>query len=121
MKQTCIKTESFQLAQLGVQLYKYLRSEKKEFILSKQVVLRSATSVGANTREAHHAQSTADFIYKLSIAQKEANETLYWLELLFAEQFLDQVRFNSIYQQALSVYKIITSILVSTKQNYKKK
>lgn len=120
MKQTCIKTESFQLAQLGVQLYKYLRSEKKEFILSKQV-LRSATSVGANTREAHHAQSTADFIHKLSIAQKEANETLYWLELLFAEQFLDQVRFNSIYKQALSVYKIITSILVSTKQNYKKK
>ena len=63
-----------------VNLFKFLSNEKKEFVMSRQI-LKSGTSIGANAREAENAESTADFIHKLSISQKEANETLYWLEL----------------------------------------
>ncbi len=80
MKENIIKNKSFEFALRIIKLYKHLQSEK-EYILSKQI-LRSGTSVGALVRESEHAQSTADFIHKLSIAQKEANESEYWLELL---------------------------------------
>lgn len=81
MSESIIKNKSFDLAIRGVNFYKYLVSEKKEFVMSKQF-LRSITSVGANVREAVNAQSKADFIHKLSISQKECDETMYWLELL---------------------------------------
>lgn len=76
MSESVVKTKSFELAIKGVNFYKYLVSEKKEFVMSKQF-LRSVTSVGANVREAVNAQSKADFIHKLSISQKECDETLY--------------------------------------------
>lgn len=75
-----IKQKSFDFAVRIVKLNQYLTNDKKEFVLSKQI-LRSGTSVGAMIRESEHAQSKADFIHKLSVAQKEINETIYWLEL----------------------------------------
>jgi len=82
MKENVVRDKSFAFAIRIVRLSRYLAENKKEFILSKQI-LRSGTSVGALIREADHAESKADFIHKLSVALKEANETDYWIELLF--------------------------------------
>jgi len=97
-----IKDKSFALR--IVNLYKFL-VEKKEFILSKQL-LRSGTAVGALVREAEHAESTADFIHKMSIAQKEANETEYWIELLFQLQYLEPNQYSSIIVDIQELNKI---------------
>ena len=98
MKNNVIKEKSFSFALEIVKTYKFLSSEKKEFVLSKQM-LRSGTSIGANIREAEHAQSKADFIHKLSIALKEANETEYWLDLLFQSGYLNTAQFHNIKDQ----------------------
>jgi len=95
-----------------VKLYQFLRSEKKEFILSKQV-LKSGTSIGANVREAHCAMSNAEFKAKLNIALKEANETEYWLELLNETQYINEEHFASIYEDCNEINKILTSIIKS--------
>lgn len=116
MAESVIKSKSYQLAVDGVVLYKYLQQEKKEFVLSKQF-LRSITSVGANVREAVNAQSKADFIHKLSISQKECDESLYWLELLKDTQFLSEKEFLPIHNQATEVLKIIRSIIITSKKN----
>jgi four helix bundle protein len=84
--------------------------------LSKQL-LRSGTSVGAMIREAEHAQSTPDFIHKMAIAQKEINETIYWLELLSATDYLTLEQFESINTDAVEIIKLITSIIKSVKTN----
>jgi four helix bundle protein len=84
-----IKEKSFLFAIEIVALYKTL-TDQKEFVLSKQL-LRSGTSIGANVREAEHAQSKADFIHKLSISLKEANETEYWLDLLYETKYLSEL------------------------------
>ena len=97
MSESIIKTKSFELAIRGVNFYKYLVSEKKEFVISKQF-LRSVTSVGANVREAVNAQSKADSIHKLSISQKECDETIYWVELLKETKYISENEFNSIHQ-----------------------
>ena len=97
-----------------VRLYQYLCKEKKEFILSKQL-LRSGTSIGANLREAKYAQSTNDFISKNSIALKEAAETEYWLELLFHTEFLTEKEYNAIKSDCSQLIKILTSIIKTTK------
>src|SRR5262245_53285528 len=89
-----IKSKSYILAIRIVKLYKQLADERKEFVLSKQV-LRSGTSVGANIREAIQAESKADFIHKMCIALKESSETEYWLELLKETNYLDEPTFNS--------------------------
>ncbi|MDR1698792.1 MAG: four helix bundle protein [Prevotellaceae bacterium] len=102
-----------------VKLYQYLTNDKKEYILSKQL-LRSGTSVGAMVRETEHAESTADFIHKLTVAQKEINESLYWLELLNETDYLSKMEFDSINESAVEVIKLITSILKTTKENRKK-
>jgi four helix bundle protein len=81
MKENTVKDKSFAFALRVIKLAKYLENKKREFVLSRQV-LRSGTAIGALVREAEHAESRADFIHKMSIALKEANETLYWLELL---------------------------------------
>jgi four helix bundle protein len=81
MKENIVKNKSFGLAVRIVKLYQYVCEQKKEFVLSKQL-LRSGTSVGAMVREAEHAESKLDFKHKMAIAQKEINETIYWLELL---------------------------------------
>lgn len=114
MKENIIKTKSFEFALRIIKLFKHLQSEKKEYILSKQI-LRSGTSVGAMVREAEHAQSSADFIHKLSIAQKEANETEYWLELLHQSDYLEEAQFRSIYNDANEICKLLAAILKSSK------
>ncbi len=116
MKENVIKNKSFEFAIRIVKLYQFLISEKKEFVLSKQL-LRSGTSVGAMVREAEHSESKADFIHKLAIAQKEMNETIYWLELLNATDYLTQKEFESINTDATAIIKLITSIIKATKSN----
>jgi four helix bundle protein len=116
MSESIVKTKSFELAIRGVNFYKYLVAEKKEYIMSKQF-LRSVTSVGANVREAVNAQSKPDFIHKLSISQKECDESLYWLELLKETNYISAIEFESIYQQNIEVLKIIRSIIITSKKN----
>lgn len=110
-----IKEKSFQFAVRIIKLYKHLTETKKEFIISKQL-LRSGTSVGANVREAHNAESEADFIHKLGIAQKECDETLYWLELLTETNFINEIEFNSLQGDAVELLKILKSIILTMKQ-----
>lgn len=98
-----------------VKLAQYLSLDKKEYVLSKQV-LRSGTSIGANVKEAIRAQSKADFISKMSIALKEASETEYWLELLHETGYITENQFNSIIPECVEVIKIITSIINSAKK-----
>ena len=86
MKENIVKDKSFKFAVRIINLYKYLKTEHKEYVLSQQII-RSGTSVGAITRESEHAESTKDFIHKLSIGLKEINETEYWLDLVFCNQF----------------------------------
>ena len=97
-----------------VKAYKYLTKEKHEYVMSKQL-LRSGTSIGANCREAYRAQSTADFLAKLGIALKEAEETEYWLEVLFETAYLSKAQFNSIYSDNEEIIKLLVSIIKSTK------
>lgn len=99
-----------------IHLYKYLISRKQEFVLSKQV-LRSGTSIGANVREAHRGQSGPDFYTKLNISLKEADETAYWLELLYEGGYLEKRFFDSIYNDCEELIRLLVSIL---KNNYKK-
>ena len=109
------KKKSFDFAIRIVKLYKYLCNNKKEYVLSKQV-LRSGTSIGANVAEAQQAQSKADFISKLSIALKETTETKYWLRLLNATNYLNQSEIKSILDDCIEIEKILTSILRSSKE-----
>ena len=99
-----------------VKLYRYLCDEKREYVLSKQL-LRSGTSIGANCREASRAQSTADFVAKLSIALKEAEETAYWLELLNETSYLDDQQFQSINTDSEELIKLLVSIIKTAKSN----
>lgn len=89
-----------------IKLYKYLRVMKKEFVISKQI-LRSGTSIGANIKESVVAQSKADFYSKLYIALKEANETEYWLELLYESDYIEEKHFKSIYSDCKEIIKIL--------------
>lgn len=116
MKRNVIKDKSFDLSIEIVKLYQFLNDTKKEFVMSKQL-LRCGTSIGALVREAEHAESKLDFIHKNAIAQKEANETLYWLELLFATNYIDQNQHDTLYNKALECLKLLTSIIKSSKQN----
>lgn len=97
-----------------IKMYRYLCEEKKEFVLSKQV-LRSGTSIGANIREGFYGQSDADFIAKLSISQKETSETIYWLELLHESGYLEDGLFHSIYADCEELMKLLTSSLKKKK------
>ena len=100
-------------------LYKYLKEEKQVFVLSKQL-LRSGTSIGANVRESVNAQSRMDFINKLNIALKEANETEYWLELLHESNYLDDKQFESIYNDCGKIAATLTKIIKTTKSGAEK-
>ena len=111
-----IKDKSFDFAISKVRLYQKLTSEKKEFVISKQL-LRSGTSTGALIREAEQGQSKKDFIHKMSIAQKEINETLYWLELLNATHFLETELFQKTHHSALEILKLLTAIIKTSKSN----
>ena len=110
MKQNnIIQEKSFAFAVRIVKLYKFLCEEKKEFVLSKQV-LRSGTSIGANIEESIGGQSDKDFFTKLTIAYKEARETLYWLKLLLATDYLSQEQSDSLLKDAEELCKIIGKI-----------
>jgi four helix bundle protein len=110
------KTYSFALR--IIKAYRYL-TEKNEYILSKQL-LRAGTSIGANCREATYAQSKLDFIGKLSIALKETNETIYWIELLHDSDFIDNDSFKSIHADGLEILKLLISIIKTSKSNLQK-
>ena len=118
MKENIVKNKSFEFAIRVVKLYQFLFDQQKEFVLSKQL-LRSTTSVGAMVREAEHAETKKDFIHKMAIAQKEINETMYWLELLQQTQYLNNEQFESVNNDALEIIKLITSIIKTAKTNIK--
>jgi len=115
MGDSVVKRKSFEFAIRVVELYKYLTTEKKEFVMSKQL-LRSGTSIGANIREAMNGESTADFIHKFAIAQKEAAETLYWLELLNETGFINNNLFGPMHGACEELLKIIKSIILTSKE-----
>jgi len=99
-----------------IRLFQYLQTEKKEFILSKQM-LHSGTSIGANIKEAIKGQSDKDFQHKLNIALKEASETEYWLELLVETEYISEKEFGSLHFDCVEIIKILTSILKTSKSN----
>ena len=114
-RKNVVREKSFKFSVRVINLYKILCNERKEFVLSKQL-LRSGTSIGANVREASNAESNADFIHKLAIAQKECDETSYWLELLYETEFINKIEFDSINNDANELLKIIRSIILSSKK-----
>lgn len=113
MNKNIVKEKSFDFAIRIVKLYKYLMEEKKEFVLSKQI-LRSGTSVGANINEAQQAQSKKDFLMKMNIALKECTETKYWIELLSATDYINQEQKDSIIKDCIELEKLLTSIVKTT-------
>ena len=114
MKDNIILSKSKAFAVRVVRLCRYLREEKKEFVLSKQL-LRCGTSIGANVHEAKYAQSTDDFISKNSIALKEAAETEYWLELLYETDYLTKAEYDSIAEDCSELVRLLTAIVKTTK------
>lgn len=99
-----------------IQLYKYLCDEKREFVLSKQI-LKSGTSIGANAREASRGQSKADFYAKLYISLKEAEETSYWLELLYESKYIDKEKYQNLCGDCEEIIRILVAITKNHKKN----
>ena len=116
MKENVIRSKSFQFAVNTVNMFKEIQQTKHEFILSKQFV-RSGTSIGANVREGVNAESRADFIHKLGVAQKECDESIYWLELLYATEYISQREMLRMKSDAEEILKILRSIILTAKQN----
>lgn len=114
-----VRDKSLVFAIRIVKLYKFLTERKKEYVLSKQL-LRSGTAIGALVREADHGQSKADFLNKMNIALKEANETLYWLVLLKETDYLREIEYTSINADADELVKLLVSIVKTTKTNLKR-
>ena len=114
MRESVAKNKSFAFAVRVVKLYTHLCETKKEFVMSKQC-LRSGTAVGAMVRESEYAQSTADFIHKWTIGIKEANESLYWLELLHETKYIDSASFESMKADAEELLKIMTAGIKTAK------
>jgi four helix bundle protein len=114
MAKSIVADKSYRFAIRVVKLYKFLVDEKKEFILSKQL-LRSGTAVGALLKEAEHAQSKPDFLSKVNIALKEANETGYWLMLLKDTDYISTKEFDSINADVEEILKLLVSIVKTTK------
>jgi four helix bundle protein len=112
-----IKDKSYAFSLRIIKAYKFLSQEQREFVLSKQV-LRSGTSIGALVREAEHAQSKADFINKMNIALKEANETEYWLMLLKDSEYIDEKSFVSIHNDCDELIRLLVSIVKTSKESH---
>ncbi len=115
MKKNVIRQRSYQFAVRSIELYKHLGSTKREYVIAKQI-LRSGTSIGAMVREAQNAESKKDFIHKLSIAQKDANESLYWIELLADTNYITRKEFDSLHTDGRELMKLLTAILLSLKK-----
>jgi four helix bundle protein len=109
-----IQSKSYEFAVRIVRLYQHMCVEKREYVLSKQI-LRCGTSIGANVEEAICGQSRADFVSKMSVAYEEARETSYWLRLLKDTDYLTPSQFTNIHADAEELYRIIASILKSSK------
>ena len=116
MKENVVRDKSFKFAIRIVKLSKHLVEQKREFVLSKQI-LRSGTAVGALIRESEHAESKADFIHKLSIALKEANETDYWIDLLYKTDYLISKEHQSIKTDILELIKLLIAIIKISTNN----
>ena len=112
-----VKYKSKRFAVRTVNLYKYLCDEKREFVLSKQI-LRSGTSIGANIAESECAISEKDFLSKLYIALKECVETIYWLDLLFETDYLSEAEYVSIKADCEEIRKMVISIIITTKKTH---
>ena len=122
-KQTAnIQDLAYDFACRIIRLYQYLTEDSiyKEYIMSKQV-FRSGTSIGANVREAQHAQSDADFLSKMQISLKECNETDYWLQLLHDNGYLNDVQFDSINTDRVRIHKLLNAIVSTTRRKIGKK
>ncbi len=115
MKEIVIANLSMDFALRIVNLYKYLCNEKAEFVMSKQL-LRCGTSIGANIAESEHAQSTADFISKLYIALKEANETKYWLTLVYKAEYMNEIEYESIMKDLRIIIGTLVNTIKKTKE-----
>ncbi|MBO5675314.1 MAG: four helix bundle protein [Bacteroidaceae bacterium] len=111
---THIKTKAF--AVRIIRFYKYLSEEKHEYVLAKQI-LRAGTSIGANVRESYSAQSRADFINKLNIALKEADETQYWLEIFLESEIITQSEYDSLYTDLKEICALLASSIKTIKIN----
>ena len=109
------KTEAFSIRIINAE--KYLRTQKKETVISKQI-LRSGTSIGANAAESQNAQSPSDFVHKLSIALKEADETKYWLKLLYGSQYITEDAYKSMNADLFEIIALLTTIIKTTKNKY---
>ena len=118
-RENVLKDKSLAFALRIVNAYKYLTKEKSEFVMSKQL-LKSGTAIGALVFEAEYAQSTSDFINKMSISIKEANETKYWLILLNKSEFIENDVFTSIIDDCNELLKILTSSINTSKKKLKK-
>lgn len=116
MKENIILTKSMDFSVRIVRLYNYLCDEKKEYVMSKQL-LRSGTSIGANAHEAVNGQTSKDFLAKMYIAFKEATESEYWINLLIRTDYLTQEQGNSILSDCVELKKILTAIIKATKSN----
>ena len=116
MRENTVLEKSFAFSVRIVNLHKYLTDQKKEYVISKQLY-KSGTSIGANIAEAQRAESTADFVHKMKIALKEANEAQYWLQLLHETKYLTVKEFDSIHDDILEILKMLTAICKHYPQN----
>jgi len=115
MSENVIEQKSFDFAVRTVKLYRHLTKKKKEFVLSKQI-LRSGTSIGANVAEAQRGQSKADFHAKMSIALKEANETNYWIRLLYKTEYLTNTEYDSLRVDIEELLRLLISICKASEE-----
>ena len=117
-KESILKSKSFDFAVRVIKLYKYLKKTHNEFDLSQQI-LRAGTSVGALIREAEHAESRKDFLHKLNIGLKEINESVYWLDLLFATDFINKRMHDSMKTDGEALLKMLIASIKTTKSRNK--
>jgi len=113
-----IQTKSLDFAVRIVKFYKYLCEEKKEYVMSKQI-LRSGTSIGANVIESRNAQTDPDYLTKMNIALKEADETQYWLELLYRSEYITEAEYKSLHADVREIIAILVSIVKKLKEKGK--
>lgn len=118
MEENLLIDKSLNFAARIVKLNQYLTKEKKEYVISKQII-RSGTSIGANINEANYGQSKADFIAKLHIALKETAETEYWIKLLHLSQYIDDKMYQSLLSECLEIKKILVASVSTAKKNNK--
>jgi len=119
MSESVLSTKSYTFALRIIKLYQFMADERREYVLSKQV-LKSGTSIGANIEESVHAQSKVDFVHKLSIAKKEANETNYWLRLLKDAGYIEEKHAESFLTDCGEIQRLLTASIKTAKSNLKK-